>query len=187
MKSFISDRNTTLKIFTDETYPQGSFCLNALLKGGDVRVNGKRVKCDCEVGAGDEVVYYTTPRQESKPSHSTVYEDENVYIADKLSGVSSEGLFSELSAIAPYPVHRLDRNTQGLIVLAKTPDAENELVAAFRQRQVIKTYLCLTKNAFGKQHEILTAYMFKDEKKGKVSVYPTPAGSSASKTRRTAA
>ena len=48
-----------------------------------------------------------------------MYEDGNVYIADKFSGVSFEGLLSELSGRgAFYGVHRLDRNTEGLIVFA---------------------------------------------------------------------
>ena len=43
MKKFTVSAPTTLKEFTDATYPQGSFCLAALLRGKDIKVNGARV------------------------------------------------------------------------------------------------------------------------------------------------
>lgn len=174
MKTFTVNQNSTLKAFTDSAYPQGSFAFNALLKKGDIKVNGVRQRADCPVFAGDEVVYYTTLSQEGKASHLTVYEDENILVADKLSGVTSEGLFAELKGKAPYPVHRLDRNTSGLIVLAKTPSVQDRLIQAFKEREVEKVYLCLAKNAFKRQREELSAYLYKDEKSSKVSIYPTP-------------
>ena len=174
MKKFTVKENSTLKDFTDATYPQGSFAYNALIKKGDIRVNGVKQRANCAVAAGDEVVYYTTPAQEAKTSHSVVYEDENVFIADKLSGVSSEALFCELSEKGCLPVHRLDRNTSGLIVLAKTEEAQSELLAAFKERAVEKVYLCLAKNAFKAENGVLTAYLSKDAKNGLVRIYPSP-------------
>ena len=174
MKKFTVTQNSTLKAFTDSTYPQGSFAFNSLIKKGDIKVNGVKQKCDCPVYIGDEIVYYTTPTQEAKASHLTILEDENVYVADKASGVTSEGLFFELQAKAPYPVHRLDRNTSGLIVLAKTPAVQERLVEAFKNREVEKVYLCLAKNAFKKPKAELCAYLSKDEKTSLVRIYPTP-------------
>lgn len=175
MKKFTAYENSTLKDFTDATYPQGSFAFNALIKKGDIRVNGVKVRANLLLKAGDEVVYYTTPSQESKLSHTVIYEDENLIVADKFSGVSSEGLFSELSLQGDYyPVHRLDRNTCGLIVIAKTEAAQGELIEAFKNRAVEKTYLCFAQNAFKRQSEILTAYLKKDERAGEVKIYPSP-------------
>ena len=85
MKKFTVTENSTLKDFTDATFPQGSFAYNALIKKGDIRVNGVKQRANCAVAAGDEVVYYTTPAQEAKSTHNVVYEDENILIADKLS------------------------------------------------------------------------------------------------------
>ena len=176
MKKFNVLTDTNLKDFTDATYPQGSFVFNALLKKGDIRVNGARQHKNCTLKAGDEVVYYTTPAQEDKPSHTVVYEDENILIADKFDGVSSEGLFSELAAKGGYyPVHRLDRNTCGLIVLAKSSRAEEELISAFRERTVEKIYLCFAQNNFKAQSATLTAYISKDAASGTVRVYNSPA------------
>lgn len=171
MKKFTVKENSNLKDFTDATYPQGSFAYNALIKKGDIRVNGVKMRANCAVSAGDEVVYYTTPAQEAKPSHAVLYEDENIYIADKQSGVSSEALFCELESRGCLPVHRLDRNTCGLIVLAKTEQAQEELIAAFKERAVEKVYLCLAKNAFKAEKGVLTAYLSKDAKSGLVRIY----------------
>lgn len=172
MKKFAVTKNTTLKEFTDGVYPQGSFCLAALLRGKDIKVNGNRTGKDMPLFAGDEVTYYTTPKQEALLSHKVVFEDENVLIADKFSGVSFEGLLSELCGKGTfYGVHRLDRNTQGLIIFAKNKAAEEELLKAFAERRAIKIYSALCKNNFKKEHETLTAYLLKDEKSAKVKIF----------------
>lgn len=175
MKTFTVTEATTLKNFTDITYPQGSFYLSALFRRGDVSVNGVRKKSDCPVRSGDIITYYTTPAQEGKPSHIKIFEDENIYVADKFSGVCSEALFCELSTIAPYPVHRLDRNTQGLILLAKSEGAQAQLIKAFRERLIKKEYLCLAKNCFKKSEGELSAYLSKDEVAGTVKIFPESA------------
>lgn len=175
MKKFIVDTPSNLKDFTDCVFPQGSFAFSALLRGGDIRINGVKTKNNVALAAGDEVVYYTTQKQEEKPSHSVVYEDGNLLIADKYSGVSSEGLLSELGQKGEYfAVHRLDRNTCGLIVFAKTERAERELIDAFRKRNVQKIYLCIARNAFRKEKQTLTAYLKKDEIKAESVISDKP-------------
>lgn len=174
MKKFSVTENCTLKNFTDGVYPQGSFVLSSLLKKGDVRVNGEKVRSDCSLACGDEVVYYTTPVQEAKPSHHVLYEDQNVLVVDKLCGVSSEGLFYELKSVAPYPVHRLDRNTCGVCVIAKVKAVQEELIQAFKNRLVEKVYLCYAKNSFKRSEDKLCAYLCKNPKNSTVKVYSSP-------------
>lgn len=176
MKKFTVNQNSNLKDFTDMAYPQGSFAYSRLLKRGDIRVNGVKVRANQPLYVGDEVTYYTTPAEEAKPSHAVVYEDENIYVADKHGGVSSEALFSELSGEGEYfPVHRLDRNTKGLIVLAKKEECAESLISAFKERAVDKVYLCLCKNAFKADKAVLTAYLAKNAEAGRVRVYGQPA------------
>lgn len=174
MKSFEVTEDIKLKDFTDSVYPQGSFCLAALLRRKDVKVNGVRVKNDVPLKKGDKVDYYTTYAEESKPSHKVVYEDENIYIADKFSGVSSEGLYFELSQKNFFAVHRLDRNTEGLIAFAKTERAKYELLTCFKDGKVKKTYIALCKNNFKNKSGRVCGYILKDEKKAEVKVYKTP-------------
>lgn len=122
MKTFTVENDCDLKTFTDCVFPQGAFCLAALLRARDVKVNGVRVgKGGFALKTGDIVAYYTNFKQESAPSHTVIYQDENALIADKFSGVSVEGLTCELREKGDYrPCHRLDRNTQGLLAFAKT-------------------------------------------------------------------
>jgi 23S rRNA pseudouridine955/2504/2580 synthase len=171
MKKFTVSKEQNLRDFTDSVYPQGSFAFNVLLKAGDIKVNGVKTKVNATLSVGDEVVYYTTAKQEAKLSHTIVYEDENILVADKLSGVSTEGMTYELNEKGNYiSVHRLDRNTSGLICFAKNEQAEKVLLAAFRDKDVQKTYLCFAKNNFKKNKDFLTAYLFKDEKKSQVFI-----------------
>ncbi|HBN13304.1 MAG TPA: hypothetical protein DD415_06785 [Clostridiales bacterium] len=175
MKSFVVKEKCNLKQFTDFVYPQGAFCLAALLRGKDIKVNGARIGKNVTLNAGDEVTYYTSPRQEQMPSHTVVYEDENVLIADKFQGVTAEGLCAELCALGEfYPVHRLDRNTGGLIAFAKNKTAEAQLLEAFKERKVNKIYLAVCKNAFKNKTGTLTAYLVKNEAESRVKVFSSP-------------
>ena len=175
MKVFTVTEDNNLKDFTDSVYPQGSFCLAALLRAKDVKINGVRVNKNCAVKSGDEVAYYTTLKQEQKPSHTVVYEDGNIYIADKPSGVSSEGLYFELCSKGEfYAVHRLDRNTQGLIIYAKNKHAEEELLSAFKDRDITKTYLAVCKNNFKVKNAVLKAHLVKDGDKSEVEIFSAP-------------
>lgn len=176
MKTFTCTAKTKLRDFTDGVYPQGSFAFNALIRRGDIRVNGVKTRSDIPLETGDVVTYYTTQAEEAKPYFLAVYEDENVLVADKFSGVTSEALFFALSDRAAYPVHRLDRNTCGLMVIAKNEECQSALTEAFKQRQVEKVYLCFAKNAFKRESGVLTAYLKKDEKKSTVRVFGSPSG-----------
>lgn len=180
MKSFICAKNCRLREFTDETYPQAGFCFARLLRDRDIRVNGARTGDNAPLKAGDEVAYYLSRREEELPSHREVYSDGEIYVADKFSGVSSEGLLSELSrSFAVYPVHRLDRNTEGLIVFARTEGAERELLKAFRERRVIKKYAALCKDGFASDEGVFKDYLVKDAAASKVRAYPSPVSGSA--------
>ena len=175
MKKFTVNEKQTLKTFTDNVYPQGSFAFPRLLRARDIRVNGKKTGENILLREGDEVVYYTTLREESVPAYETVYEDENVLVADKYAGVNSEALYFALSQKGEtYFIHRLDRNTAGLMIFAKNKRAEAELLRAFSERRVQKIYLALCFGKFAKGVDMLCGYLVKDEKAARVRVYSNP-------------
>ena len=177
MKEFTVKSADTLKNFTDNTYPQGSFYFSALLKKRDVRVNGVRVGGDVPLAAGDRVTYYTTPAQEEKQAFRVLYQDENVLVADKESGVNSEAVYAVLSASAPcFFIHRLDRNTQGLMIFGKTQAAADCLLSAFRTRRVTKIYHAVCTGVFPKESAVLTAYLKKNAGDAFVKISDRPAG-----------
>ena len=173
MKKFTVGEDVSLKNFTDNTYAQASFCFRTLLKAREIRVNGVKVDSDVMLKPGDEVQYFLTPAQEEKTAFSVVYEDENICVVDKESGVNTEAVFS---ALGFFGVHRLDRNTEGLLLLAKTEAAQEALIDAFRGRSVEKTYHALVVGKMSKKHAVEEAYLQKDERSALVKISARPVG-----------
>lgn len=162
-----------LKDFTDAHYAQASFCFRTLLKNKEIKVNGKKVSENVWLNVGDNVQYYLTQRQQEKPAFYIVYEDENVLIADKESGVNSEAVFAELCRRYGERcrfIHRLDRNTKGLMVFALNTATENCLLEAFKTRKIEKIYHALCVGAFAQKNAVLRAYLKKNEEKSLVKV-----------------
>jgi len=76
-----------------------------------------------------------------------IYEDDAILVYDKPVGIPSidNGLFELLKKEKEtlFPIHRLDKDTSGVIIFAKTPTEEAKLLKAFKERSVQKTYLGL--------------------------------------------
>ncbi len=176
MLEFIVEEAQSLKDFTDDHYAQAAFFWGALLKNKEIKVNGKRVDKNCPLAVGDTVCYYLTQKQAEKPAFYPVYEDENILVVDKESGVNSAAVFAALTRAGEYYfIHRLDRNTQGLLVFAKTKGAEKALLQAFRDREVEKKYHALCFGSFAKKEGVLTAYLKKDAARALVKISDAPA------------
>ena len=136
-----------------------------LLRRGEVRVNGGRVRADYRLEAGDEVRIPPVRLREEGPAPSAdraaaildqvLYEDKKLLVIDKPAGVAvhggsgiSHGVIELLRAARPdlkdlSLVHRLDRETSGCLVLAKKRSALRALHEKFRQGVVEKNYLAL--------------------------------------------
>lgn len=171
LKKFIVNETQNLKNFTDNTYPQGSLFFSRLIKNKDVRVNGVKVDKNVSLKQGDEVCYYTTEKQESVSLYDIFYEDDEVVLVDKESGVNAEAIYASLSQRGEtYFIHRLDRNTQGLLLFAKTKRAEELLLKAFRERTVEKNYEAVLFGKLPAKHAVLTACLKKDEKTAMVKI-----------------
>ena len=175
MLKLVCDAQQNLKEFTENHYAQASFAWNYLLKNKEIRVNGKRVDKDITLFKGDEVCYYLTPKQEGKAAFFTVYEDVNVLVADKESGVNSEAVFAALARTGEYYfIHRLDRNTKGLLIFAKNVQTEKVLLEAFKEKCAEKRYHALCFGNFPKAKDVMTAYLKKDAARSVVHIYDTP-------------
>ncbi len=77
-------------------------------------------------------------------------------------------------SFVPALCNRLDRNTEGLVIAAKTAAALREMDERIRERQVKKYYICTVQGAPPEDEGELTAYLSKDEKTNKVTVYDSP-------------
>jgi 23S rRNA pseudouridine955/2504/2580 synthase len=139
--------------------------LYRILRRGEVRVNGGRVRAEYKLQEGDEV--RVPPARVRGPGEApsvglvssiadrVLYEDKRLLVIDKPSGVAvhggsgiSHGVIELLRHARPELkdlslVHRLDRETSGCLVLAKRRSALRELHAKFREGVVEKNYLGL--------------------------------------------
>ena len=140
-----------------------------LVRSGQVRINGGRVKADRRLEEGDEVrippVRIEDPADKGTPARglleameaSIVFEDPRLLAISKPSGVASHGgsgitfgVIETLRALRPNQtlelVHRLDRDTSGLLIVAKKRSALTELQALMREEGgegIRKRYLAL--------------------------------------------
>lgn len=176
MIELVCQEPQTLKEFTDCHCAQASFAWAYLLRNKEIKVNGVKTGENVNLQAGDCVQYYLTKKQEEATAFHNVYEDENILIIDKESGVNSEAVHFSLNAntVGRYAfIHRLDRNTRGLLVFGKTEKAEKELLLSFKEKRVEKRYHALCFGRLKKDKDILVAYLKKDEKKSLVKVFDT--------------
>lgn len=145
-----------------------------LLKNKDVRVNNVKVNKDLEVCEGQTITFFIKEGTLFKKTFETVYEDENLLIINKPSGIEVEGENSVVSSLQNvFAVHRLDRDTKGLLILAKTLESKTEFENIFKNKQITKKYVCEVLGDSNFKNEIYKAYLFKDSKKSVVKIYNT--------------
>lgn len=157
--------------------------LKSILKSKDVKVDGARVKENVFVDVGQEItIYFSDDLFEVKVD--VVYQDENIIVVNKpqnLETINPDGVAlidfvkSQIGQEI-FAVHRLDRNTTGLVVFAKNLEAKNELDKAFKNRTIDKFYLALVYGLLAKQKDEMVAYLKKDSQKSLVDVIDKPAG-----------
>ena len=153
------------------------------LRKKDIKINGERVNSNVTVSDGDEVlVYISDELLNSKVSLDIVYEDENILVVNKPYNLEVTGENSLTSIIhekykessfLPMPCHRIDRNTQGLVLFAKNEEALEILLDKFKNHEIEKHYLALVYGIPNKKEERLEAYLFKDQKKSQVYISDT--------------
>lgn len=174
MKSFITQKNGKLSklcLYYIEDLSFSSF-MKALRKK-DVKVNGKRTSQDIAVSVGDKVeVYYVENSQEK---YTQIFLDNNVLVVYKKSGYTSENLFDSIKNAYPNArfIHRLDRNTDGIMIFALNESAEEELLLGFKSRTFDKKYTAFVVGKMPKKQDVLTAYLVKDKDQSEVKIYPT--------------
>ena len=141
--------------------------IQKMIAEGRVRVNGRAVRAGYRLKASDVVVMEPQAEQPEIPEPrpfdlAILYEDTEVLVVDKPAGVPthpgpghgggtlSNALLAYLPDLAevgdparPGIVHRLDKDTSGLLIVAKTADAHRDLSAQFKQRTVSKMYMAL--------------------------------------------
>ena len=164
----VESASERLDLFLRTHCPQHSrSSIQALIKAGAIRVNGKKTRPAYLVQPGDEIA---VELPEPKPSTacpeplplSIAYEDDDLLVVNKAAGMTvhpapgaTEGTLvnallhhcRDLSgingALRPGIVHRLDKETSGLLLVAKRDDAHRRLAHSLQARQIERCYLAL--------------------------------------------
>ncbi len=162
-----------------------------LINEGMVRVDGARVKASMRVEAGQAVVVEVPAAVDATAQPEAIaldilYEDADLVVVNKPAGMTvhpSPGHTSktlvnailahcdDLSGIGgvlrPGIVHRLDRDTSGVILVAKNDAAHNGLARQLRERRVEKTYLALVDGTPKPEEGVVDAPIARDPRNRK--------------------
>lgn len=148
------------------------------LRKKDIRVNDVKVSENVTIYEGDNIKLYIIDSLlfGKDIKLDIVYEDENILVINKPKNIEVTGpnslteLVQKEYGSSTMPCHRLDRNTDGLILFAKNKDALEILLEKFKNHEIVKYYKCKVLGIFKKKNDILDAYLFKDNKKSMVYV-----------------
>ena len=161
------DRWTRLKI---GKIPQG--LIEKYLRSGKIKINKKKIKSSTKVKTNDIIDFFNLEFKETilqkkikfEPSKEIIKSNEdqiidnneNFIVLNKSSGISVQGgtkskknlvdIFAKseiFQGTKPYSVHRLDKDTSGVFIMAKTRESAQLLTSLFRLRKVHKTYLAI--------------------------------------------
>jgi len=138
------------------------------MRKGQMRVDGGRVKPDTRLQGGQEVrippIRPAAPKKEKKLDEKdkafvrslVLYEDEHVIALNKPSGIATQGgskvkdhidglldAFKDKEGVKPRLVHRLDKDTSGILLLARSAKIARKLGDTFRSRDIKKIYWAL--------------------------------------------
>ncbi len=171
LHQFIVDQpDIRLDVYLSGNLPELSRAsIQAYIRQGLITVNGRHRKPSYRVQTGEQILVESLPEEppttlipENIPL-DTVYEDDDLIVINKPAGMTvhpgvgahSQTLANALAyhfktlsdlngPVRPGIVHRLDRDTSGVMVVAKTNTVHQELATQFQERTVSKTYLGLT-------------------------------------------
>jgi 23S rRNA pseudouridine1911/1915/1917 synthase len=160
--------------------------LQTLIEEGYILVNGRGAKASQRLNIGDEIHVSLPPPQPVSLSAepvpvSIVYEDGDVIVVDKPPGLAvhpapghtSQTLVNALlahcpdlasfgDATRPGVVHRLDKDTSGLIIVAKNSFAQQHLINQFKARLIAKGYLVLVRGKLTPARGVIEAPVGRD-------------------------
>ena len=150
--------------------PQG--LIEKHLRSGKIKINKKKIKSSIKVKTNDIINFFNFDFKETivqkkikfEPSKEIIKSNEdqiidnneNFIVLNKSSGISVQGgtkskknlvdIFAKseiFQGTKPYSVHRLDKDTSGVFIMAKTRESAQLLTSLFRLRKVHKTYLAI--------------------------------------------
>ncbi len=184
--------------------------LSKILRKGEVRVDGKRVKANFRLEAGMEIrlpplgkeerIANRKPKQKNPVSDEdaalmrsmVIYQDDSVIVLNKIPGLAVQGgtntkrhVDGMLDALTgdkkdrPKLVHRIDKDTSGVLVLARTGAAAKKLTESFKHRNTNKIYWALVKGRPPQADGVINAPLDKEPGAGGERMMVSDAGKRA--------
>jgi len=185
----VTESGLRLDKFLALRYPDFSRTyLQKLIEQGYIKVNDRVVKPGVRLEAGNVIeVFFPEPAPSTlspeKIPVKIVYEDEDLLVVDKPAGLTTHpapgqtshtlinailDYYPELAKLGdtlrPGIVHRLDKDTSGLIIVAKNTPAQLNLINQFKNRSVMKTYTALLKGRLSPLQGAIVAPIGRDIK-----------------------
>ena len=180
--------NKRIDAYLSEILKESRTKIQELIKSENIKVNGVKTKSSYKLEKGDEV-YINIPEAKQVDiiaqdiDIDIVYEDKYLLIVNKKAGMvvhPSKGheqntlvnallyKVGDLSGIngeiRPGIVHRLDKDTSGLIIIAKDDKTHNLLTEMFKNKEIKKIYYAIVKGSMNKQSGTLISNIGRDEK-----------------------
>ena len=178
--------------FFEARFPGLSFShIQRIIRKGEVRVNGRRAQPKDRIAAGQAIRVPPLKLEPPKPRENasedvknraflksiTLHEDDDVMVLNKPMGLAVQGgsgtvrhIDGMLDALRsrdgqrPRLVHRLDKDTSGCLLVAKTRFAASELARTFRSRSARKIYWALVVGAPRPKQGRISTFLAKEER-----------------------
>lgn len=184
---YISDKKIRCDVFLSEKISNLSrTSIQKLIKEKLVFVNGKNIKPNVILEIGDEITVSIPDKKEitlvaEDIALDIVYEDDYIIIINKprnmvvhpaagneehtlVNALLNHCKLSMINSERPGIVHRLDKDTTGLIVCAKDDETHLKLVEMFSNREINKKYLAICNGSFSKENGFIDKPIGRDEK-----------------------
>ena len=181
--------------FTLGKFPQS--LIEKHLRAGKIKLNKRKIKSSQKVITDDQIdlfnlnykeiivqktIKYKPSKEIVKSNEDQIIENNNSFVVlNKSSGISVQGgtkskkniidIFKKseiFQGTKPYSVHRLDKDTSGVFIMAKTRDYAQLLTSLFRLRKVHKTYLAICHGPLSKDSGEWTDDLIRYDGKKKV-------------------
>jgi 23S rRNA pseudouridine955/2504/2580 synthase len=169
----IDEASKSLENFLKKRFPIGY--VRKLFRKNGVRLNGQKTKPDAIVGPGDRLQLYVPFEQQLKAAKKrvgdleTVFEDARLLILNKPAGLAvhegketpkRDSVLGILESryrgeLVPKLIHRLDKDTSGLLLVGKDYATAKELERRFEEGTIDKEYLCLVVGRLPQKHGMI--------------------------------
>ncbi len=165
-----------LSRFLGRVFPElGRGYFKELLRERDIKINGARVSEDTPLSSGDRIAVYAQETRLAVFWAECVLETKDIAVYVKPRGITTEEFAARVNALKPEAqvCHRLDTNTEGLLLFALSQKSFAELKEGFRKGWIKKKYLARVVGIVPSEayHE---AYLSKNGEKGLVTISERP-------------